>query len=78
MLNFPLQHFSRPHGLLEQMKSYHEILGQWDILLHNFTSIGFKNLFRCLIFFCYKISICKKEKLKDETSKKIRETNDSQ
>ena len=31
--------------------------------------------FRCLTFDCYNISICKKEKLKDETSKKIRETN---
>ena len=30
--------------------------------------------FRCPIFICYNISICKKEKLKDETSKKIRET----
>ena len=34
--------------------------------------------FRCLIFNCYNISICKKEKLKDETSKKIRETNGGQ
>ena len=35
----------------------------------NFTSIGFTNsTYRC----------CKKEKLKDETSKKIRETNGSQ
>ena len=34
--------------------------------------------FRCLIFNCYDISICKKEKLKDETSKKIRETNGGQ
>ena len=32
-------------------------------------------LFRCLIFNCYNISICKKEKLKDEASKKICETN---
>ena len=31
--------------------------------------------FRCLIFNCYNISICKEEKLKDETYKKIRETN---
>jgi hypothetical protein len=35
-------------------------------------------LFRFLIFNCYNISICKKEELKDETSKKIRETNGSQ
>ena len=41
-------------------------LGQWDILLLNFTSIGFRNF------------MCKKEKLKDETSKRIRETNGSQ
>ena len=32
-------------------------------------------LFTCLIFNCYNISICKIEKLKDETSKKIRETD---
>ena len=31
--------------------------------------------FRCLIFNCYNISVCKKEKLKDEASKKISETN---
>ena len=31
--------------------------------------------FRRLIFNCYNISICKKDKIKDETSKKIRETN---
>ena len=35
-------------------------------------------LFRCLIFSCYNISICKKGKVKDETSKKIRETNGGQ
>ena len=34
--------------------------------------------FRCLIFNCYKISVCKKEKIKYETSKKIRETNRGQ
>ena len=34
--------------------------------------------FRCLIFNCYNISICKKEKIKDETTKKIRETNGGQ
>ena len=34
--------------------------------------------FRCLIFNCYNISICKKEKLKDETPKKNRETNGGQ
>ena len=33
-----------------------------------------RNLFRCLIFNCYNISICKKEKLKDETSKKFVKT----
>jgi hypothetical protein len=35
-------------------------------------------LFRFVIFNCYNISICKKEKLKAETSKKIRETNGGQ
>ena len=34
--------------------------------------------FRCLIFDCYNISICKKGKVKDERSKKIRETNKGQ
>ena len=34
--------------------------------------------FRCLIFDCYNISICKKGKVKDEASKKIRETNGGQ
>ena len=34
--------------------------------------------FRCLIFNCYNISICKKEKFKDETSKKTHETNGGQ
>ena len=34
--------------------------------------------FRCLIFDWYNISICKKGKVKDETSKKIRETNGGQ
>ena len=34
--------------------------------------------FRCLIFNCYNISICKKEKIKDETSKKSCETNGGQ
>ena len=55
-----------------------EILGQWDILLLNFISIGFTILFRCLIFNCYNISICKKEKLKDEAFNKIHEANGSQ
>jgi hypothetical protein len=35
-------------------------------------------LFRCIIFNCYNLSICKKEKLKDDTFKKIRETNGGQ
>ena len=34
--------------------------------------------FRCLIFNCYNISICKKEKLKDETAKKNCEINRGQ
>ena len=34
--------------------------------------------FKCLILDCYNISICKKGKVKDETTKKIRETNGSQ
>ena len=34
--------------------------------------------FRCLIFDRYNISIWKKGKVKDETSKKIRETNGGQ
>ena len=42
------------------------------------TSIGFTNFFRCLIFDCYNISICKKGKVKEKTSKKVRETNGGQ
>ena len=34
--------------------------------------------FRCLIFDCYNISICRKGKVEDEASKKIRETNRGQ
>ena len=41
----------------------------------NRTCISFTNFLLCFIFDCYNISICKKEKLKDETSKKIRETH---
>ena len=44
----------------------------------NSTCIGFTNFLRCLIFDCYNISICKKEKIKDETSKKIHESNGGQ
>ena len=44
----------------------------------NRTCIGFKNFFRCLIFDCYNVSICKKRKIKDEASKKFRETNGGQ
>ena len=35
-------------------------------------------LFRCLIFDCYNISICKKGKVKDEASKENRETSGGQ
>ena len=35
-------------------------------------------LFRSIIFNCYNICICKKEKPRDETSKKILETNGGQ
>jgi len=34
--------------------------------------------FGCLIFDCYNFSICKKGKVKDETSKKNLETNGGQ
>ena len=34
--------------------------------------------FRCLIFDCYSINICKKGKVKDEESKKTCETNGGQ
>ena len=44
----------------------------------NRTCIGSRIFFRCLIFDCYSISICKKGKVKDETSKKIFETNGGQ
>ena len=39
------------------------------------TALVSRIFFRCLIFNYCNISICKKEKIKDETSKKIRETN---
>ena len=55
--------------ILRSRKRYKPVLGQWDILLLNFGSIGFMNFFICLMLNCY-ISIYKKEKLKDETSKK--------
>ena len=42
----------------------------------NVTCIVFTNFL--YIFDCYNISICKKEKLKDETSEKICETNRGQ
>ena len=48
-------------------------------LTHQFDQHWFHEFSnRCLIFNCYNISICKKEKIKDETSKKIRETNGGQ
>ena len=62
ILNIPVQRL-RPLGYLT-----------FQIDLWRFDEI----LFRCLIFNCYNISICKKEKLKDETSKKNCETNGSQ
>ena len=52
-----------------------KILGQWDILLLISVSQIF---FRCLIFDCYNVSICKKGKVTDETSKQICETNEGQ
>jgi len=45
---------------------------------HLAPSLVSRIIFRCLSFNCYNISICKKEKLKVETSKKFRETNGSQ
>ena len=52
------------------------ILGQWDILLLNLTTIGFTNFLQ--MSHLYDISIYKKEKIKDETSKRIRESNGGQ
>ena len=50
-------------------------------LWNQWKSIGSASVsqifFRCLIFDCYNISICKKGKVKDETSK-IREINGGQ
>ena len=58
-----------------------EMLGQWDIILRCLL-IGPASVsqifFRCLIFNCYNISICKKKNSKMSHLKKIRETNGSQ
>ena len=52
------------------LKSYlWGILGQWDILLLNFTSIGFTNFFRCLIFDLSFFTNADVVTVKDETSK---------
>ena len=51
------------------------ILGQWDILLLNLTSIGFTNFFRCLIFDLSFFTNADFVTIKDETLKKIRETD---
>ena len=45
------------------------ILGQWDILLLNLTSIGFTNFFRCLIFDLSFFTNADVVTIKDETSK---------
>ena len=53
-------------------------------LIPSWTAQFCRNLLTCTdvkdsasrIFNCYNISICEKEKLKDETSEKIRETNE--
>ena len=61
----------------EPLKSYLcRVLGQsCSLILPPLVS---QILFGCLIFNCYSIKICQKEKLKDETSKKNRETNGNQ
>ena len=45
------------------------ILGQWDILLLNLTSIGFKIFIRCLIFDLSFFTNADVVTIKDETSK---------
>ena len=45
------------------------ILGQWDILLLNLTSIGFTNFFGCLIFDLSDFTNAAVITIKDETSK---------
>ena len=44
------------------------------LLVLNLLASVSRIFFRCLIFNWYNISICEKEKLKDETSKKVCET----
>jgi hypothetical protein len=48
-----------------------ELLGQWDILLLSLTCIGYTNFLTTSAF-------VKRIKIKNETSKKIRETNGGQ
>ena len=45
------------------------ILGQWDILLLNLTSIGFTIFFRCFIFEFFFFTNADVVTIKDETSK---------
>ena len=51
------------------------ILGQWDILLLDLTSIGFTNLFRYFIFNLPLFTNADVVTIKDKTLKEIRETN---
>ena len=46
------------------------ILGQWDILLFNLTSIGFTIFFRCLIFDLSFFTNADVVTIKNETSEK--------
>ena len=65
---------SKLHVILVQ--NLRSILGNFCSLI--LLLLVLRSLFRCLIFNCYNISICLKGKLKDETSKKNRETNGRQ
>ena len=68
---WPVEHFF-PHFLTGLLCSIPvgnlRSMGQDDLIWSPLVS---RILFRCLIFNCYNISICKKEKPKDETSKSV-------
>ena len=57
-----------------EMKEIEWVKNSWNQLRSMGPALVSRIFFRCLIFNCYNISICKKGKLKDETSKKIHET----
>ena len=56
---------------------------KWDVKIRETNkkkgpALASRIFFRFLIFDCYNIRICKKGRVKDEASKKIRKTNGGQ